>query len=512
MTIENPDNLPVIEETSLHKIVDTVKKWQLIDTDKTIVNGRYVYPDFNLIFDPININFLPICEFLEVEIDENNQVSEITSKKPFYWKKWIDCSAFECGIYFKNINIECVNLSQCVFEKSVQFIGTSFNEFKIENSNFKSVLYLHGSRFNKIASFFGTVFDGKIIFSDLVTGIAELITGSDFNKCIFKNEVDFSNAIFRRDSTFCEAVFQDNVDFSGIKFDKMLNLESVTFKGDVKINDIEILDCREINFNNSTFEKKLFFSLKDDTKENYGKVTLNLYHASIQDFVCDDRNLGEIKLYYPTNIGSLTESEINLINKDKDCKDKEEAIKRATRDMIEKAIAERRVFRKILQDLNWGDLADLEYAKIMELQTKLKIQSDKKKNRVFGSLEAIFFGWWLGWGVRVLPNLDQGVWKSVKKGGIIWSSLILICVLAFILQLDKQNLFPDSNTGFILTKQFLFIFTQQIPTPNKNLFIDLINLVFSSSAETTFQTFVVILGFIQMNLFLVILARKFMRM
>jgi len=150
-------------------------------------------------------------------------------------------------------------------------------------------------------------------------------------------------------------------------------------------------------------------------------------------------------------------------------------------DPIEEAIAERRVFRKILQDLNWGDKADEEYAKIMELQTDLEENKWKKLATKF------FFGWWVGWGVRILN-------RHPIKGGIVWSSVVLLIIYALVYA------FGVFWNTCIHDFQF------------DNNYFRALNLIFTADARNLADVFVVATGFIQLNLFTVIIARKFMRM
>ena len=551
--VENPDNLPVIEETSLHEIVRRVIKWQesgsKIERIKTLSSKpsnsgfhndilKYEDPDFNLI--EFQDGFLPISDYLKVEM-ECGRIYKITSKKGFYWKVWDFATDLNENLDIGFAGVEsnylyCFNAVPIVTNKNKRYAIFDYHiEFSLitigdirNRDNFR--VY-----FEESVNFYCTVFERSVNFNNcffknqfqISGGIKDHDQlGKDFAPTIFNDDLWFRGSIFLQCPRFYFCTFNGSVNFCFSKYLHDFNLDNCAFKQNVSFNSLTCtylslnfsqfeknLSIKDIDFEisskenktqvqlqNSTFEKKLYFSLKDDTKENYGKVTLNLYHASIQDFVCDDRNLGEVHLYHTDNSGKIKENG-----------DAEVA---ATKDNIEKAIAERRVFRKILQDLNWGDLADLEYAKIMELQT------DLEKNKAKKWLVKFFFGWWLGWGVRILPDFHTDSWSNfwkffiedLKKGGIFLSSLLLAAVFTFILQLDRLILFLDSITGFILTRHFLFVFTQQTSDSDMNWFIDLINLIFSAGAETNLQTIVVIFGFIQMNLFLVILARKFMRM
>jgi hypothetical protein len=157
----NPDNLPVIEENSLHRIVTTVKLYKEFNelgqekfeeiysqADPKSLEGvcyeRY-YKNYqkyrrNKPFELLNSPFLKrvagesqsgysleLGEYLKVDLDENKNVISVESQKPFYWKEW----SFE-------EDIEREDYTMCV-KKMVRLLGilyqTKENLEKITKEN-----------------------------------------------------------------------------------------------------------------------------------------------------------------------------------------------------------------------------------------------------------------------------------------------------------------------------------------------------------------------------------------
>ncbi len=551
MPDSNNTNLPIIEENSLHRIAKRVKKWQLITPKPSLteyscsseidqglfdIEEYYEYEDkdFNLIYDKKLKKFLPIGEYLRVYLDNKDEnILKIESIKPFYWKEWnfeedierVDFNAkvgrtkrrigentlgvftqsaadfyqnnfdntsdfyvkYDFGIKFNSIKIGNISLAfidensktvniyfkedfsfkyitfeggcyftNTIFEKKVWLTDCNFEETKFLSCKFSENIFLSASKFNKMLEFIKTTFNSNentIAFNE-----NKFFGLTTFDSCVFK-KLDFFESHFYKITKF------NNCFISDLSFSNNYFKEDIYFK---RVQNIENAQEISISFSDSTFSQKLYFSLANDSKENYQNLTLNLYHASFGDFVCDDRNLAETNLHYSDRNGNFTNG-----NEKK-------------KDDIERAIAERRVFRKILQDLHWGDKADEEYAKIMDLQLKL----DFLENDGAAKLKQFFFGWWLGWGVRILN------WKF-WKGGIVWSSLFL-CFIFWVI-----SFFGDFINSFYSTP----------PNNCSNTTLcRLVNLVFSSNAIYFGDIVIVILGFIQLTLILVILARKFMRM
>ena len=574
--ITNPDNLPVIEETSLHRIVVKVKTWQdlfLEDALKSVIaeipqeeEGFLVFhPQFNLIQNPKTKKFLPISDYLEFK---NNT---ILSVKPFHWKEWnfeedIEREDWSRGVIkdkegkiVENFKPDNGNADQQI----IGIIPSGANENYISNKGFSYSIYpylifLKNILIGKIVNPFpyeeGTKWFSKVYFLQKICFDNVAISNANFDNCLFSsfvkfkkvtfyNGVNFSNSLFEKTVFFLETSFLNGEFFfknciflksifckdiktdSSFDFTQSCILGKFSITGDFienpknnynffKFTDIRCSDIFNMNmllpkntkanisFQDSTFSQKLYFSLADDSKENYQNLTLNLYHASFGDFVCDDRNLAEVKLLCSETMEERQES----IRKKIPFIGEHEYEKLTEKDVIEQAIAERRVFRKILQDLHWGDKADEEYAKIMDLQTGLEGNWFKKL------IVKIFFGWWLGWGVRILT------WKF-WEGGIIWSSLVLLIIYLLLYQIPDwsftviESYFVHTRGGFFLVfHKILEISSVSINsnTDKINIF-KIVSLIFNETKDWR-DLFVVITGFLQINFFVVILARKFMRM
>ena len=497
--------------------------------------------EFTLIKDPETGKSLEIGEYLEFKYDENS----INSKKPFYWKEWsfeedinerkqviydfticfsdviIDkiknsvdkdsrtlrindingCSnIFTQDLVLNNCNIADADFNFTHFKKRIKFNNTKLNVFTSKSSNyanflfdfsdtkfinFESSAFSCGSDFylfkdNEYLNFNKVVFNSDVKFSGF-NNVSNIIK-TTFKDTTFKKSVAFNNLNFNY-IEFSDFIFPEKVEFLNIKLNNSSELVfvNILFPETLRLENLKknTNDKATISFQDSTFSQKLYFSLADDSKENYQNLTLNLYHASFGDFVCDDRNLAEINLFYSDRNGKVQKE------------------KQKDKNFIEQAIAERRVFRKILQDLNWDDKADEEYAKIMDLQLKL----DFLENDKTAKLKEFFFGWWLGWGVRIFPHFKsfsrKDIITCIKYGGLFISTAVLGLIFWLI------SIFGDLMNSFYRS-----------PPSNcsETTLCRLVNLVFSSNAVYFGDIIIVILGFIQLTLILVIAVRKFMRM
>ena len=127
------------------------------------------------------------------------------------------------------------------------------------------------------------------------------------------------------------------------------------------------------------------FNLKDDHRNIYTRLIINLYRSKLEYFICDDKALEYVQLYWQ----NPTEEDDKKLDK---------------KTRTERYIHELRVMRKIFQDLLWGDAADEYYAKIMDKQTDLELFELWRDFPVFILSVQDFFQW-----------LKSPIKKSFKK-------------------------------------------------------------------------------------------------
>jgi uncharacterized protein YjbI with pentapeptide repeats len=579
----NYDNLPVIEENSLHRIVTVVKLYQEYKEFRKILGdglgkqkfeaiygndspeyqktlegvcykkyyeGKSESERFGLVRNPSveavtyllnqNLNaeattvspFLELGNYLKVDLkdDENKSkfypqrkvVTAIRSQvNSFYWREWSfteELSATNCikvvfdfSIFLEKIVVESIGdppsfaQIECTFKEGVNFDHSKFGKANFNRVTFKAEASFQGVQFKQkdvfrsLSSFFLATFEGQTSFkfatfkgeANFYGAVFENTTDfgctfedlADFRwSCYRNNEIYFNFAKFRRGASLDQIRFEpkdENKTFE-INFSNITSYENIYLFPNLKENQ-----QLTINLSESTLKDRFYFSVLPDTATSYENVTLNLYHTNFTEFICDDRSLHNINL-------AKTEESKKKENKD-------------NKDLIEQAIAERRVFRKILQDLHWGDFADQEYAKIMDLQTNLEENLFKKWTTKF------FFGWWFGWGVRILT------WNPLK-GGIVWSSILLLCFFGLISVLNNIKLpFEFQIYSYPINFEWLsislrvyldFSWIKIIANPILNL----LNTIFSADAKVFRDLIIIILSFFQININLVILARKFMRL
>jgi hypothetical protein len=609
---QNPDNLPVIVENSLHRIATTVKLYQefkeLGQTEferiysnmpSSSLEGacyeRYYKnyqkygrtKPFELLNSPLEgwtakqdgVVPLELGEYLKVDLEtdktkpENDPKRKIVTKisnenlKSFYWKEWsfmedicnyngtnITCYFFkinlakivinkivnsklpDCRVLKTDMNAsshyfeQSLILSNCVIEddanfnftnfaKEVKFSDTKFKLFSSKQSNYtysynvfafpettsinfessvffdrETIFWLFEEKYKNL-NFKDVVFNYDIKFfgrggANIIEATFDSVKINPqskfiFDKINFGENILLSNINFPKETTFSDIKLRDNVKLNFLRslFPENLRLENLKKNTN---------DKATISFQDTIFSQKIYFSLADDSKENYQNLTLNLYHTSFGDFVCDDRNLSEINLFYSDRNGKITNG-----NKD-------------NKDDVEQAIAERRVFRKILQDLNWGDKADEEYARIMDLQLKL----DFLENDKTAKLKQFFFSLCFGWGVRI--------------SNIVWTGIILVLFFFFLYVLVRNfpfqmDLSPKYDFGlryenyqdfFVKRTQietwFNLLFYLRFSIWNSFLLADLTNNY--GFIITLLSTVQGVFGIIYVTVLVAIISRKFMRM
>jgi hypothetical protein len=244
-TNTNPENLPVIEENSLHRIVTTVKLYQEFN--------ELGQTDFEKTYGPENENFDPksldgVCyeryyknyqkygrtkpfellnsplegwtaeqdgvdlelgEYLKVYLDENKNVTKIQSLQPFYWKEW----SFE-------EDIERGDWSREVETKQIFFRIDIVGNFTPNNLSKKSKREVWGFVKYKFELAFGSITVGSIGTRYFFTFPAYFYFQNEvcFRSTTFQGEACFRNSIFQDDAIFQFSVFKDKADFNSASF------------------------------------------------------------------------------------------------------------------------------------------------------------------------------------------------------------------------------------------------------------------------------------------------------
>jgi hypothetical protein len=396
------------------------------------------------------------------------------------------------------------------------FMSTNFNSWtNFKSVNFEYKAYFRSAKFKNMADFESVTFNDK----------------ADFEFATFMGRADFSSVTFRGESDFFFTNFYDETFFNHIRFKNrinnqnnnfQINFSESTFHKDFYLQpDISKEQNLTIDLSNNRFENRLNLSLVDDSL--YKNLTINLKNISYMDFVCDDYNLHKTKLWYTENqlerkkfvnkypkpqtqLDFKNEEELLIYQEKKSCLKITDDLKE--KDITEQAISERRVFRKILQDLNWGDKADEEYARIMNLQTKLK--------GILGIAEKLVFGVLFGWGIRLKNILISGV-VLIFSFYLIYSFLDInltvsgrnfTCCKNEIIYLDTGS---DKNPVQLkeLSHNRLFLFSTwnffSIAVPDQQVIPMRSDLAYITTAES-------ISGIVWVTTAVAIFSRKFMRM
>lgn len=291
----NPDNLPVIEENSLHRIVTTVKLYQEFNelgqekfeeiygkADPKSLEGvcyeRYYKnyqkygrtKPFELLKIPLlrggnevdGVDSLELGDYLKVDLDENKNVTKIESQKPFYWKEWsfkedrvtsnyanFDFHIILPGITFGEIiqyqdcNVIQIGLGRCPF----LYFPTK--------SNFKGNLSFYSSIFENKVTFANSTFHGKVVFKDVI-----FKNDTSFINNSFKEEANFSSSVFKANAKFggpaFPVIFQKTANFNNTQFFEKVVFESVTFKDS---NFFKSIFHSNTSFEDIYFEERPFF-------------------------------------------------------------------------------------------------------------------------------------------------------------------------------------------------------------------------------------------------------------
>jgi hypothetical protein len=599
----NSENLPVIEENSLHRIVTTVKLYQEFKElgkekfeeiygkadpkslegvcYKKYYEGKSENEKFKLLNSPLekttnqnkNSPFLKgvagesqtgysleIGEYLKVELDENKKVTAIQSLQPFYWKEW----SFEEGIermdwsrkagkqnfifdnkqypsFFVKYDFS-FSLTDIIFGKVNYLDDNSYpknpktyfqDSVNFYNSIFKYDVSFKYCIFNSWVSFSSAIFGGCVNFSQSSFNIEFNI--SDFSECFFKKEVSFLDCHFNKEINFYNSTFKDSTTFSFSTFESKTNFYSCTFENRVDFNyiickasailifnyinvekkfSISIKKIEnengklEIGFDNSSFDKKLCFSILDDSQ--YKQITLNLKDISYGDFVCEDYNFHQTKLWHSETKQERQDCIRNKLPfKNKQIplshQDINEYDNLKLTDVTEQAIAERRVFRKILQDLNWSDKADEQYARIMDLQ--LALDWKEKGLNIENFSKKWVYKIAFGWGVRLKNVIFSGLF-------FIFSFAIIYTVYDYVdlPWFDDSQFVPIHNLPKVVqTNTWVDIFRYfRFSVWNSFLLADLTRdygwlITFISTLQG-------VLGIMYVTVLVAIISRKFMRM
>lgn len=196
---KNSNNLPVIKETSLHRIVERVKN-----------------KDNTLLTDPLTNKPVITSEYLDVDKDKKGKVTKIIAKKRFYW----DCWDFE-----QDIEPEDINIPIKIIRKENEVKYENFKPDKRqENKGYPFVVYDFEIDFSAVNVEIDSVYThlnyqekNNIQYYQNKYGIyfSEVV---NFNKCSFINGPDFRSVQFSGAAKFFSAQFSDGANFTSAQF------------------------------------------------------------------------------------------------------------------------------------------------------------------------------------------------------------------------------------------------------------------------------------------------------
>lgn len=546
---KNINNLPVIKETSLHRIVDRVR-----NNDNTLLK------------DPKTGKGVKTSDYLGVDVDGQGKVTKIYAKRPFYWECW----NFEQDIERKNMS-EQVEIAggekfEWVYEGEFykgfiprrvykDFIPDDEREKNKGNPFVHYDFEINFSRI-KIGSFENPNYyanDSKIYFLKNIKFEFAIFYGADegqkhnsrphdealFNRAVFYGSADFNHAIFRRWASFDDVAFYCGVNFYHAIFDIDCGFRGATFSGEaifdgaafcggagMTISGVKMTGLKFgseelfIDFSNCNIENKIIFGLSKDNANDYKNLTFGLYRSNINYFICNDKSLEHVRLRWAERLADDDHKKLEENSKNEEPFDfddvkwrwekptEEDYKKLEKKTKIKCYVEELRVMRKIFQDLLWGDTADEYYAKIMDKQVELQeinyhnrtssmniFEKIKCKTKLI--LEKNIYKKFFGWGVR-LQNVIITV-SFLFFGFFLLYSVVWLNSIGW-------SLFWDKNTFlYIIENSLAYTFESflTIDTAIKSGMPDWLEAV---------GIFEATIGVIVYTVFVAMLARKFMRM
>ena len=470
--------------------------------------------------------------------EANFRYATFSGEANFRYATFSNNAYFMSAIFSNKANFEDTTFSNQVNFEDIIF----YNEANFRYVTFSKYVYFMNATFSGEANFMSATFSKDVCFMS-----ATFSGEANFWQVIFSNEADFLYVTFSNNANFWLAIFSGKANFRHTTFSNNANFWHATFSG--KANFRYAIFSNETNFRSATFfsgaymmdlkfmskellvdfadcniENKIIFGLFEDNVNVYKKLIFGLYCSNINYFICDDKALEHVQLYWDNPIRE-------------DDKELEERTK------IECCIHELRVMRKIFQDLLWGDIADEYYAKLMDKQTKLELHELwrnypkllfsarelfkrptahnpdkklplKKSNYIkylkgllskkmlltlrWLFLKKLFFKYCFGWGVRL---------KNIFLTGF---GVITLFSLIYLPQKISYDVGSDAIT--MNTQNFLHSLLFSVWTFFNIFLPDLQVTAFNSSASLFFVTVESLLGIIWMTLIVAILSRKFMRL
>jgi hypothetical protein len=514
---KNAEALPMVRCESLQRLVELVLQAQKAPerqrrtTDEIVLDPTTGEP-----FVASDSQRARLTDLLEVRQGEDKEVTALIIKQRFYWEHWaldkdIDITTnsvtydFELQLGQLDLRGGLVlgSVTRQYYDAKVIFAG----EVQLRDAVFAGPASFRWCVFKKRAGFEAAVFQAgadfwQTEFSGLaVFDMSEFTSYANFGYTTFRGparfwDVRFDWAHFHVASFEDEALFggvrcKDRAGFSPITVSEGIMFAGGTFEGALELGGMKLAARHRtrhsspihqlIDLAGTTVKGKVMFSLADAFEHNYNQLVLGLHNSNIAYFSCDDREFEQVRLFWQDPATAKTQSfELD-----------EDPHPAGEKTRLERYLHELRIKRRILQDMNWGDLADACYANIMDQQLALK-QYDARQHFRLDRMPALFASQILyksmfGWGIRLInPLLTLMAVISASWGGFY--------VLA------RTHGLPDAgHTALSYSLQSLLAIS--IPTNDGPAG----HFALLGIAEA-------VAGYILCTLFVVILARRFMRL
>lgn len=260
--MSNPDNLPIIDEPSLHRLVKRVQNWKNT-ADHPKIGLKYQDEEFNLVQDATTGDFLPISKYLYFDDVQN----EIKSQNSFYWKEWSfekDIKKDEYGEPINYLDLCVNNFTEIkLFEKltSEKIQKYMLTPRETEEGNILPVPFIDynfhirfssGVTIGKLLNPFSLDESnpGRVLFGNLHLDKLKFEETVSFSHCIFKGIfTDFSETQFCGPAYFNNSFFEIDCDFSKASFEETASFKNVVFFEDTKVNFTGTSFKEDLNFN-----------------------------------------------------------------------------------------------------------------------------------------------------------------------------------------------------------------------------------------------------------------------
>ena len=195
---KNIHNLPVIKETSLHRIVERVRK-----------------KDNTLLIDPITSKNVKTYDYLGVNVNNKGKVTKIFAKQPFYWECWDFDHDIERNNKTKPItkiknDIKMMYKDVIPDDKELNK-GNPFVQYDFEIDFSKEKNWNNSIEFGSIQNYFkGFSHHGKVYFLKKIHFYHVNFSGA-VSLCLvsFSDAADFSFAVFSDAADFSFSTFSD---------------------------------------------------------------------------------------------------------------------------------------------------------------------------------------------------------------------------------------------------------------------------------------------------------------